>query len=481
MKWLTVFLATTRVTGEDTTQISGLHDIQFLQTSGTFQPKKALATGIILGREWELSVDIKLDPAVRSQSEIKSIFQFTQEGKEYGAGKPFVVGNRIPAVWVYPDTRLHTAFSTNDQPQQHFDSEPMGTDWFNLKMQQRRASDGNFFYEIFINNQVVESEINTSPTVFDNVTAAFSSMENGSWQEPADAQYKNLSLKSSKQGCSVDDIFVKCSPGQFDLNVPKCFLDDQNVDATTTFIGTESGDDQCHGTLENGDYQYSFANDECGVETTSNDTYITYTGKLRNSPSMGVSRQANRFELDVTCKFAKQVGVNLHDFFIPIYTSNLVEVDSVVGEFEVDMSLFTDAEMTQAMNQGHKVTIPEPIHAKLTLKDVDNLVVKIRNCWATPSADKDDTNSYLFIQDFSVLTSEGDDVAITENCISDEAAFSINSFSFGDQSEVYLHCEVDLCNKTIEECQCKANARKRRSVDGPADATIKVGPITLGK
>ena len=56
----------------------------------------------------------------------------------------------------------------------------------------------------------------------------------------------------------------------------------------------------------------------------------------------------------MTCEFAKEVGITMHQFYVPIYTRTLVKVDSIAGEFQIDMSLFTDAGMTEPMNEGHE-------------------------------------------------------------------------------------------------------------------------------
>ena len=70
-----------------------------------------------------------------------------------------------------------------------------------------------------------------------------------------------------------------------------------------------------------------------------------------------VSRVADRFELEVTCDFTKEVDVTLHDYFVPLFTSNSIQLDSVSGDFAVDMSLFLNAEMTQPMGQGNESKI----------------------------------------------------------------------------------------------------------------------------
>ena len=121
--------------------------------------------------------------------------------------------------------------------------------------------------------------------------------------------------------------------------------------------------------------------------------------------------------------------------------------------------------------------------AKLELQEVDGFVVKVRSCWATPTANSDDATTYKFIDSYHVVATESNEVVISQNCVDSTAAFRVNSFSFGaSEGQVYFHCAIDLCNTAAEDCGCSAsagNARKRRSASAP-DATLKIGPITVG-
>ena len=52
--------------------------------------------------------------------------------------------------------------------------------------------------------------------------------------------------------CTIDDIVLECSPSNIALSIPKCFLDDKEIDASEIYIGEtiaeSSGDgDACQG------------------------------------------------------------------------------------------------------------------------------------------------------------------------------------------------------------------------------------------
>merc|ERR1712176_1592494 len=121
----------------------------------------------------------------------------------------------------------------------------------------------------------------------------------------------------------------------------------------------------------------------------------------------------------------------------------------------------------------HEVNVPDPIYGKVDLEDGLDFHVQLRTCWATPTDDANDAQKYSFIENFAAVTAD------------DTAA-----------GNVYLHCEVHLCDPASEgDCSCAAAAaaeaaaesgstRKRRAIAVEANkprATLKVGPISVQK
>ena len=116
------------------------------------------------------------------------------------------------------------------------------------------------------------------------------------------------------------------------------------------------------------------------------------------------------------------------------------------------------------------VQIPNPIYANLQLQEVNNFVIKIAKCWATPTSDQEgpiyiiseftinfmshklwprnitsklckfsvspkDAMQYTFIDNYEVVSSESSQASIISNCASDSAQFSIKSFAFGEDGQ----------------------------------------------
>ena len=107
--------------------------------------------------------------------------------------------------------------------------------------------------------------------------------------------------------------------------------------------------------------EFAFGSDDCDILTASNETHIQYLGTLKNrNPSVRtfvsknqalktnqgpISRLAEVLEIDISCEFSRDILV--HDHFVPIQTREFVKVESVSDDFEVNMQLFFDSEMTQ--------------------------------------------------------------------------------------------------------------------------------------
>ena len=70
------------------------------------------------------------------------------------------------------------------------------------------------------------------------------------------------------------------------------------------------------------------------------------------------------------------------------------------------------------------------------------LVLSVRKCWATPSADPNDTTQYIFIDNYCNI--QNNFLNILKNGVDESAQFSLESFQFSADvhAEIYLHCRV---------------------------------------
>merc|ERR1712086_619321 len=62
-------------------------------------------------------------------------------------------------------------------------------------------------------------------------------------------------------------------------------------------------------------------------------------------------------------------------------------------------SLYADSEMKKILNEGHEISVPDPVYAKVEIQEVD-FNVQLKKCWATPTPNPADKTSFVFIDDF---------------------------------------------------------------------------------
>merc|ERR1712227_1098458 len=114
-----------------------------------------------------------------------------------------------------------------------------------------------------------------------------------------------------------------------------------------------------------------------------------------------------------------------------------------------------------------------------------DMTVQLETCWATPSSNPDDSVQYPFIQNYCGDEDElntYETLVVHQNGASGSGQFSIDSFKFVDSDsgvEMFIHCDVTLCNPNEEDCSvCQAGgSRRRRSASVHSTGTI--GPVTV--
>ena len=113
--------------------------------------------------------------------------------------------------------------------------------------------------------------------------------------------------------------------------------------------------------------------------------------------------------------------------------------------------------------------------------------LQARRCWATGTSDPDDPMHYEFITDFCGDPDElhtYQTLEIYSNGISNAVEISLESFGFSeqDESDLYLHCEVRICDPAVENCEpvCSGGRRRRSQIDS-VTAQMAIGPIRVRK
>merc|ERR1712193_496464 len=296
--------------------------------------------------------------------------------------------------------------------------------------------------------------------------------------------------------CTFEASALSCAPNSLNLKVPFCAYTSANVDVADVFIGGDNDDnkvDACAGTIvdvngvapgDNGytgeadKVVYDITADQCGITNANTADDIVYSGKLfaKSGTANEVISREKLINMPLKCEFDRSVDVSVDQFFTPLVSSVQVELSTVESEFAVGMELFSDSNYSNALNAENTISVPDPIYAKVTLDVTDNLVLQIKKCYASPTANGDGEKVYEFIDNYQAL--EANDMALTNNCEGTTAKFWINSFAFVNtddaetQENVYLHCDVHVCDADNDDsCTAACDADTAEGTVGTADGT----------
>ena len=143
------------------------------------------------------------------------------------------------------------------------------------------------------------------------------------------------------------------------------------------------------------------------------------------------------------------------------------------------MNLYSDAQMTNPINEDHTIRVPDPLFVAIEILEADHFTLKMHKCWAAPTPHANETLIYDIIENYHENTEEAEAgyLGVIQNCENEKGTFWMQSFAFRGYEAVYLHCQVDICDQESENCSCTDNYRRRRSESD--ENVITLGPINI--
>ena len=131
-----------------------------ITSSGAFVRDQILKSNFTLGKEWSISIDIKIDELSSGHTSVLRMTNTTIDGN--------VVGSRSPAIFVKPNTRkLSVVINANGNNWLHWSSDDIGEGWRNIKIGQKMSGD-TFMYQFHVNGELIEEVANLKPIRYEN-------------------------------------------------------------------------------------------------------------------------------------------------------------------------------------------------------------------------------------------------------------------------------------------------------------------------
>ncbi|XP_077305976.1 uromodulin-like [Lithobates pipiens] len=221
----------------------------------------------------------------------------------------------------------------------------------------------------------------------------------------------------------------------------------------------------------------------CGVQETNN-THITYKTVITiNVDTFGTTPGGKTLTATLQCSYKLDMIASLNTVPDPIFRFISITVAGK-GQFKVYMALYKNSNYTTPYS-GSEVAMStkEFLYGGVFFPgDTSNLVLVMKNCYATPSNDENDPMKYHFIQNSCKNKADGT-INVEENGVSGKGRFSVKMFKFvGNSSRVFLHCAVSLCDSGTGSCApvCdEAGSRNEGTRRAPQsyDGALSIGPI----
>ncbi|XP_059189061.1 deleted in malignant brain tumors 1 protein [Centropristis striata] len=266
-----------------------------------------------------------------------------------------------------------------------------------------------------------------------------------------------------------------CSTYQMEIGVPLDRLLSAGLNASSGHLASPycTGYTARYNTLW---YRVPPRADYCGTVMSTNTSHAIYSNSLfLYPPSNGASVQPE--VIPFSCAYPLETNTSLNAVIRQqIPRSGLIGSGTRATAY---MSLFHDSRYLYSYPPG-QVTLPNgsALNVQVYVPRTDqSFAVVLKSCYTTYSSNPDDPMQYYLIRHSCPTDTRR--VSVVENGRSLRARFSALLFQFqGGNHGIYLHCKVQLCDNTSQNC-VPFCSRSYRSVDNSdSQNCLTAGPIT---
>ncbi|KAM4023905.1 uromodulin-like [Anomaloglossus baeobatrachus] len=225
--------------------------------------------------------------------------------------------------------------------------------------------------------------------------------------------------------------------------------------------------------------------------------YCTYAATVNASCEADEDWNLIGKEYGCTCKSQYKVSAafssrrtnsQTHSLSCPVSrleTVGFSQVSTVInvggtGQFAVTMALFNDSSyLVPYVGSQVSLSFKDTLYIGAYIQGGDNstYVLVMKNCYATPFSNPNDTLKYYIIKD-SCPNKQDSSISVSQNGVSREGRLSVQMFQFvgNNYDSVYLHCELGLCNAVSGSCTPSCSGARSAGLD-MATQDLTIGPI----
>ncbi|XP_042325239.1 pancreatic secretory granule membrane major glycoprotein GP2-like isoform X2 [Sceloporus undulatus] len=261
-----------------------------------------------------------------------------------------------------------------------------------------------------------------------------------------------MSSRSSNTGEEINETII-CTKDLIEVEIPSIFFLSRNPPILISDL--HLNDPECHGTEVGNLYVFRIKTNftDCGTQMDSDGSYIIFLNTIQNNFSDVITRTfinitfACRYPINYMVK--QPNGENKISVDIRSITLNTED-----GNFSVSMMLYKDQHFEDMWTTIPFLTLEDNIFVKVKMVP-GNFIIRLENCWSTPTNDPVHVVQYSFIKKSCPQTVKDETLSVIRNGEGEEAMFRIQMFKFVGITfnHVFLHCTVQICHSTADTCK----------------------------
>ncbi|KAF3835997.1 hypothetical protein F7725_028555 [Dissostichus mawsoni] len=237
--------------------------------------------------------------------------------------------------------------------------------------------------------------------------------------------------KSGRGLCLCRGEPAVCREESASVTLAGCLLADKGIDYSVLHLN----DPNCKGQMDNETHM-------------KNNSMILYKNAImtRNMSEEGVIMRHDQIQIDFSCLSVVQ------------------ELTSGEWNYTLQMSTYLDQNLLYVVKPETELLLNQRIWLELKTEGLDGNRVSIvtDSCWATSQPSPSDSLRYDLINN-GCPNANDKTVKMSGNGQGTSNVFSFNMFEFnGGNTEIFLHCKLELCVRMGNSCQPTCNPRYRR-------------------
>uniref|UniRef100_A0A8C7XVY8 ZP domain-containing protein n=1 Tax=Oryzias sinensis TaxID=183150 RepID=A0A8C7XVY8_9TELE len=241
---------------------------------------------------------------------------------------------------------------------------------------------------------------------------------------------------------------IVCEKKSASVVLANCLLEDEQIDYTTLHLN----DQTCRGEMDNMTHMVTFGFDtekSCGTLIMANDTQIVYKNAIMTkTATTGEIVRHEKLRVDFSCYLSQPEVKSL------AMRSMIQHVSSGQWSYNLTMKAYTSSDLTTQLDEKQELDLNQQICVELKTEGLDGNAVSVvtDSCWATDQPSPTGNLRYDLIKN-SCPNPDDETIKVMGNGQGTSNYFCFNTFQFsGRNSEVFLHCKVELCIKQGDNC-----------------------------